>query len=257
VDENIKQWRPPIQPTTMPKPQTWAYYLKDPILAAIKTAQFDLVVTDTGNRTKFTRSDVKDMKNDGKQILAYAAFGYAEKYREYWKEEWNRSLPEWMGKSHPFWAGVFNIKNILHPEWKEIVEQKLIEIMDAGYDGILIDGLSGPDVPSFLNFVYNFTKDRNRDFRIFLQDYIDADALPFIDGVVKQNLVFNYGRERLDYVQSTIEKLKKLQSEGKIVLVVSYAEGPKWALAREIIKDNDFVPYNGPIKLDVIRFKQD
>lgn len=250
-------WRPPIEATDMPKPSSWAYYIRDPILAAIKAAPFDLVVTDIGGRERFSRDDVKEMKSGDKQVFAYASLGEAEKFRTYWKPEWNSNKPQWMGKESDLWKGVFRVNNLLHPDWKAIVEQKLIAIMDAGFDGIVIVGLSGNEVEEFLAFVHEFVKNRNSSFRIFVQDYIEPDALPFVDGVVKQNLVYNYGIDKLNFVDENVRKLREFTSRGKHVLVVSYTTGSKWALAKEIAKDNGFVIYNAPIKLDVIRLKQD
>jgi len=246
-----------VTPTVMDAPKSWAYYINNPIIAAIKTSDFDLIVTDTESRIPFSRNDIINMKSGGKKIFVYASLGDAENYRSYWNKEWNSKKPSWIGKEHELWKGNFNVTELLHPEWKEITKKQLSKMMSLGFDGIVISGLSGKDVVSYLEFVHDFIKDRDSTFRILVQDYVDNSILPYIDGVVKQNLVYNYGLDKQSNTDDMLSKLKEIKKAGKHVFIMSYATGAKWALVKEIIKDNGFFGYTGPVKLDVLRIKQE
>jgi len=243
-------------PTDMAKPSSWAYYIRDPILAAIRSSTFDLIVTDIGGKNTFSRVQIEQMKADGKKILAYASLGEAEKYRPYW--HWKNSQPVFLGKESDLWKGVYQVTDLLNKEWVAIVKKQLISYMDAGFDGIVISGLEGKHVAEFLEEVKDFISARNAKFRIFVQDYLEPDALPYIDGVVKQNLMSYYGVKKLsnETVERNLTKLRAIKEAGKIVLVMSYAKGAEWKEVKRVSDKEGFVAYNGPIKLDVLRFDQ-
>lgn len=251
--------REPIVPKIIPQttrmeiPRTWAYYIKDPIKNALKTAPFELVITE---HEGFSRRDVNEIKQDGKKLFAYVSFGYAETYRNYWKRDWIVKKPNWIGEEHSLWKNNFKVTNLNNDEWKEIVQRTLINVMDKGFDGILIAGIEDQEATEFMMFVRDFTLNRNSRFRILIQDHIEEPIMQYVDGAVKQNLVYSFGGDKNPNFDSDLAKIKAFQNQGKVVFGISYTVGKRWEEARNVLTDNGIIPYNGPIKLDVIRYIQ-
>lgn len=244
----------------------WAYYLKDPILAAIRASYFDFVVMDTESRYKpgkFNRDDINSLKQfyaGKRKIFAYFSAGSAEAYRDYYKEEWKDSPPEWQGDANKFFKGVYRVNDLMSPEWQEVTRNYIIAIMDAGFDGVVLDFLQyrpADEVKPYLIFIQSVIKPRNEDFRIYLQDNLNLDLMDYIDGVVKQNLYYLWGIERNDDFEKDMERVKWLLDSGKNVVVVSYVkERERWEKIKKELQQLNIPGYWAPVQLDVLRLNQ-
>jgi len=76
---------------------------REDFLNAIRNTDYDLLIIDLFYKgvqlTKQEVNSLKIKKNGGKRlVIAYMSIGEAEDYRYYWKEEWRKNPPEWLGK---------------------------------------------------------------------------------------------------------------------------------------------------------------
>ena len=122
---------------------SWAYQL-DAIqadkIASNKT--FDLIVMDysaDGTAEKaFSRDEILQIKNSGKIAVAYISIGEAEEYRFYWKSDWKKNPPAWLGPENPNWPGNYKVR-FWNAEWQKIVFAYVDTILSRGFDGIYCD----------------------------------------------------------------------------------------------------------------------
>lgn len=245
----------------------WAYYLKDPILAAIRASYFDFIVMDRESKfkdgDKFTRDDINSLKEfyaGKRKIFAYFSAGSSEDYRDYYKSEWKELAPEWQGEANKFFKGVYRVDNLMAPEWLEVTKNYLIGLMDAGFDGVVLDFLQyrpADEVRPYLLFIQEVIKPRNADFRIYLQDNLNLDLADYIDGVVKQNLYYIWGIEPNTDHQKDLERVKWLLDSGKNVVVVSYVKDrTTWDKIKKELQQLNIPGYWAPVQLDVLRLNQ-
>jgi cysteinyl-tRNA synthetase len=70
------------------------------------------------------------------------SIGEAEDYRYYWKPEWKRNPPAWLGKVNPDWPGCYKV-HYWDKNWQDIIfgnnSSYLKRILDAGFDGAYLD----------------------------------------------------------------------------------------------------------------------
>lgn len=257
VDPHADQ---PSTPYNKPAIRSWAYYIKDPQLDKIRNSNFDLVVTDTGSDTikRFSRAQIEELKESGsgKRIIAYLSLGAAENYRGYWKAEWNKLRPEWMREENKLFKGNFRVEDLLHPEWMQISKNLIDDVMNAGFDGIMINGLNSPQVAQYLEKISAHAKGRNSQFTILVQDYVDPAIADYVDGIVKQNIYYFWGLNERNNVRTTLEKMRDFINRDKIVLAVSYTTGHRWDKTKYALKAEGIVPYSGPRQLDHLRTEQ-
>lgn len=256
---------------------SFAYYLKNPNVQAIKSSPFDLIIMDTENRKgKISKAEVADLVTN-KAVLAYLSIGEAENYRDYWKKEWNKKRPGWIGNENPLWKGNYAIKDISNTEWLNIVKAELDKIIDAGYSGVLLNGaftyaeIGTPEArKNMIDFVIAisaYAKTRNKDFYILVQDseelITDDLYLKSVDGILKQDLVYSWKsdgnkgpRNPITEIQKSLDYLNKVKQARKDVLVVEYVSDDLWIDAKKIIEENKFIGYSAPKLLDTLRLKQ-
>ena len=244
----------------------WAYYLKDPILAAIKASYFDFIVMDKESRFNdgnFSREDIQSLKQfyaGKRKIFAYFSAGQAEDFRSYYSEGWKDQKPSWQGEAHKYFKGLHRIEDLMAPEWQEVTRNYLIALMDAGFDGVVLDFLqyrSSDEVKPYLLFVNDVIKKRNEDFRIFLQDNLSLELSDLIDGVVKQNLYYIWGIDENNSMKEDLERINLLKDLNKNVIVVSYVkEREKWEKIKKELQELNIPGYWAPVELDVLRLNQ-
>lgn len=258
--------------------KSWAYYIRNVNPNVVADSNHDLVIVDVGNKELFTKETVERMKrkSDGskKKVIAYVSLGEAENYRPYWKKEWNTKQPSWMGRENILWKGNYNIDNILNPDWWKITTGILNQVLSAGYDGILINGVesyisdntldSRKAMVQYVVKVASYTRGKKPEFKILVQDgealTNDRGYSKTIDGIVKQDLVHNWKsngivgpKTPITELNKSIEYLKTFMIQGKIVLVVEYVAGDTYKKAKEILDRHGFVGYSAPRQLDTIR----
>jgi len=262
--ENVietKKENPKLKILNNEKPiKKWAYYLNDINFEKIKNSDFDLVVIDLQKNNKYiSKETILSLKKkpDGskRKILAYMSLGYAESYRPYWKKEWNKKNPKWLGKENKVWKNNFEVIDLMNEEWLSITKSLINVSIENQFDGILISGLNPiRKTISFIKEIKNYT---NRSFEIFVQDLEslvnEDDFIYQVDGFVKQGLVYTTISKEMkepSVVSKSVEFLNKAKKLNKTVLVIEYVSGEKWNNAKVIIEAAKYIPYNSNLRLD-------
>jgi cysteinyl-tRNA synthetase len=107
---------------------------KEEFLNALRNTDYDVLVIDMFyNGEALRRDEVSSLKvkrNGGRRlVIAYMSIGEAEDYRYYWKEEWKKDPPEWLGEENSEWPG----------NYQDIILGYTRRIVDAGFDGAYLD----------------------------------------------------------------------------------------------------------------------
>lgn len=261
--------------------KNWAFQLKNldaAQQAKIAASPYDVVVIDSedfpgGVERPLKPEEIAAMKTkpDGTRrlVLAYFSIGEAESYRYYWKAEWNKRKPTWVGKENKEWKENFVVK-YWEPVWQHIVygDQNAFadRILAQGFDGFYIDRADA------YYYVGNndSVKQRMRDFVVKLTDYMrqkkpdvailvqNAEELldnktyvEAIDGIAKEDLLFGISykeeRNKKDDIDWSTNLLKDAQHAGKKIFVIEYLTRATYiAEAKKKLDDLGFVMYTGP-----------
>jgi cysteinyl-tRNA synthetase, unknown class len=259
------------------KAKSWAFQLVNlgpEEQAKIAASPFDLVVIDSEHfpldkETPLTKAEVDRMKvkPDGSRrlVIAYFSIGEAENYRWYWKPEWNKQKPAWIGKESKEWKANYYL-NYWEPVWQQIVFKFADQVIASGFDGFYIDRADA---------YYNFgdtklARDRMEDFVIRLTKHIrgqkpDAAILvqnaeelldrpnyvAAIDGIAKEDLLYGISHKeepnkKVDIDWST-KLLKDFQAQQKAIFVIEYLSRKDYVQdAKKRLDDLGFVMYMGP-----------
>ena len=238
--------------------KTWGYQLRNletEPRKAIADSPYDLVVVDFAhgedrNEVPLTKDEVGAMQKrpDGSKrlVIAYLSIGETENYRYYWKKEWDKQRPSWMGKENKEWKANYLAK-YWEPEWQKIIygspEAYVDKVLAAGFDGFYFDradayyyfGDNAEARGRMVDFIVklaNYARAKKPDVAIMVQnaeelldrkEYVDA-----IDGIAKESLLF--GVRGLDKpnttadVSETTALLKKASDKGKSIFVVEYLQ---------------------------------
>ncbi|MBZ4651066.1 MJ1477/TM1410 family putative glycoside hydrolase, partial [Thermosipho sp. (in: thermotogales)] len=190
---------------------------------------------------------IKKLKENGTTILSYLSIGEAEDYRSYWKKEWNKNPPEWLGSENPMWPGNYKVK-YWYIEWQNIVFNMIDEILKYEVDGLYLDLIDSFIYWSENGYPKEFTALQMIDFVFQISNYLkskgnflvvpqngenilDYDTsnnyINAIDGIGIESLFFKYTK-RIDE-KITLNRLKyiqEIQNQGKFVLVTDYIFSP-------------------------------
>ena len=238
--------------------KTWGYQLRNlepGPRKAIADSPYDLVVIDFAhgedrNEVPLTREEVAQMqkKPDGSKrlVIAYLSIGETENYRYYWKHEWDKQRPSWMGKENKEWKANYLAK-YWEPEWQKIIygspDAYVDKVLAAGFDGFYFDRADAyyyfgdneearGRMAKFVVQLAEYARAKKPDVGIMIQnaeelldrkEYVNA-----IDGIAKESLL--YGVRGLDKpnttddVQETTKLLKKANDQGKAIFVVEYLQ---------------------------------
>ncbi|KAB2850966.1 MAG: hypothetical protein F9K44_03160 [Hyphomicrobiaceae bacterium] len=261
--------------------KSWAFQLKNlgpEQQAKIAASPFDLVVIDSeqfpqDKEIPLTREEVERMKKkpDGSRrlVIAYFSVGEAESYRYYWKPEWSKAKPSWIGKENKEWKENYLVK-YWEPVWQQIVfgtpEAFADRIIAQGFDGFYIDRADAyyyfgdtkemrDRMAAFIIKLTNYMRSKKPDIAILVQnaeELLDrADYVAAIDGIAKEDLLYGITHreepnKRDDVVWST-NLLKGAQLKGKKIFVIEYLTKPSFiADAGKRLGDLRFVMYTGP-----------
>jgi endo-alpha-1,4-polygalactosaminidase (GH114 family) len=85
---------------------------------------------------------------EGRVCLAYLSIGEAEDYRGYWRPEWRKAPPPWLGPENPDWKGNFAVR-FWDPGWRAVLladDGPLARVVAAGWDGVYLDLVDVYDV---------------------------------------------------------------------------------------------------------------
>jgi cysteinyl-tRNA synthetase len=127
---------------------TALYTDKISFINALQATNYDLLIIDLFFDGNFflTSGDIEALKvknNGGKRlVISYMSIGEAEDYRYYWKDEWNKNPPDWLGDENPDWPGNYKVHYWVD-EWQRIIfgntDSYLDKIIATGFDGAYLD----------------------------------------------------------------------------------------------------------------------
>lgn len=263
---------------------SWAYQLKNlgpEQRKAIADSPYDLMVvdyarsldTDTDGEVPLTREEVAAMqkKPDGGRriVIAYLSIGESENYRYYWKPEWNKKRPAWMGAESKEWPGNYLVQ-YWNKDWQNIIfgnPQSFVDrILAAGFDGFYVDrsdayyrfGDTQQARDRMVDFVINlsaYIHSKKTDASIMIQNAEELLDRPnfvaAIDAIAKEDLVFGIThreeRNKNDDIEWSDKLLRQAQDKGKRIFVVEYLTKPAYIdAAKKFMQSHDYVLYYGP-----------
>ncbi|HKA78495.1 MAG TPA: MJ1477/TM1410 family putative glycoside hydrolase [Xanthobacteraceae bacterium] len=247
--------------------KSWAYQLQNVDPEEIKGSPYDLVVIDYGgdqrNANAFPREVLELMRTrpDGRRrlLFAYLSIGEAESYRYYWRDDWAKARPEWLEPENPDWPGNYLVR-YWHPEWHGILygspNAYLDRILDAGFDGIYIDGAdkfeqwkrrrptAAADMADLIAGMAGYARGVRKDFLVIAQNgdglLGNPKFLRTIDGFAREDLLYGEkepeARNSQRSITDTMRQLRRLAAAGVPVFVVEYTTSPDRAasMLREI-----------------------
>ena len=263
--------------------KSWAYQLNNlgpAQQARIAASPYDLVVIDYARseagdlvEEPLTRDEVARMKvkpDGGKRlVIAYLSIGESEDNRYYWKAEWTRKRPAWMGAESKEWKGNYLVK-YWEPVWQNYIfgspQSYVDRIVEAGFDGFYIDRADAyyrfgdtkdarDKMAAFLVKLSSYIRSKKPDAGIMMQNAEELLDRPHvvsaIDAIAKEDLIYGIThREEVnkrDDIDYSTKLLKDAQSAGKVIFVVEYLKNPKNIDdAKKRMADLGFVLYYGP-----------
>ena len=265
------------------KAKSWAYQLNNlgpAQQARIAASPYDLIVVDYAQsekgdlvETPLTKDEVARMKvkPDGSRrlIIAYLSIGESEDNRYYWKAEWNRKRPAWMGAESKEWKGNYLVK-YWEPIWQRFIygtpDSYVDRILAAGFDGFYVDRADAyyrfgdtkqarDSMADFLVKLSAYIRSKQPNAGIMMQnaeELLDRpNVVAAIDAIAKEDLIYGIThREELnkkDDIDYSTKLLKDSQKAGKAIFVVEYLKNPKNIEdAKRRMADLGFVLYYGP-----------
>lgn len=283
-DEATQPARTPAPPRRAPKPWTqvksWIYQLQEINLRALAEAGPDLVVIDYAKHgddaSAFSHRQIQALRARGIRVVCYLSIGEAEPYRFYWQSSWNPGItPRWLLPPNPHWPDNFPVE-YWNQDWQQILfrgpNSYLSKILDAGFDGIYLDIVDGyerfarkrpqaaQEMKDLIRDIAQVARERaGEDFGIFSQNALDLLEDPsyraILTGLGKEETYFFPEDERNPPGDMRWEEdqLRRLVSEGKLVLTVDYPSKESnrvWTARRALAQG--FVPYLADTELDRI-----
>jgi len=265
----------PIPATTLTSVTFWAYQidgLQDKTsIDAIVGSHYDLIVMDQvrslkGSENHDSRADIARIRNSpnasgGKKlVLCYLDAGQAESYRYYWNPGWSSGNPSWiLGADPDGWNDNYGVQ-YWSVEWRNIMNDYLLRIIEDGFDGVYLDWLMICRVPEavakaeeqglepveemirLVKELHNTASARSPGFLFIAQNVAEITGEPelrgLLDGIAQEHIWFdgsgdpdNGGTEGdaameegdSEYVSELLRSWKK---NGLPVFHVEYAELP-------------------------------
>lgn len=108
-----------------------------------------------GREVTFTPEEMGQIRHQGaRPVLAYLNLTEVEAWRDYWPED--GQAPPWLGPKTPSGG---RLAAFWRPEWRELLRDRVVRLLDTGVDGLFLDdvlnyfvagsmGLRVPDGPS-------------------------------------------------------------------------------------------------------------
>lgn len=182
---------------------------------------------------------VRYLHQRGVEVIAYVNFGMAEEWRKYWREEWENEPPPWMGPESGEWGGE-HLVMFWEDEWLRIIEEIIGELVENGYDGILLDNIDVCEYWSMrgydgINLLLASLKRVREGFEgklyanlgTAIQLVYENEFQSIVDGVMREEVWFSYrgavDEEEREEVLKALIYFKKL---GKDVIIVDYTDEP-------------------------------
>ncbi|MEO0010096.1 MAG: MJ1477/TM1410 family putative glycoside hydrolase [candidate division WOR-3 bacterium] len=234
-------------------------------LEAIGNTRFDLVIIDYSRdgseEGRFSPDAIRALKTSpggSKLVIAYLSIGEAESYRWYWDSLWDADrdghpdpgAPSWLGDANPDWPDNYKVR-YWEQGWQEIIYFYLDRIIDAGFDGVLLDVVDayeywGPEGESgaefapaasemvrFVSGIASYTRQvRGRsDFLVIPnggEGLGEFDEYRTVVSAILREDVWYYDNspQPPEATAEVIDRLNRFHSEGKPVLVLDYVTEP-------------------------------
>ena len=261
--------------------KTWAFQLKNldaTQQAKLAASPYDVIVIDSedypgGKERPLTPAEVTALKKkpDGSRrlVIAYFSIGEAESYRYYWKSNWTKQKPSWVGKENKEWKDNFLVK-YWDPTWQNIIfgnpDAFADHVIAQGFDGFYIDRADAyyffgdnadvrQKMRDFVVKLTNYLRAKKPDVAILVQnaeELLDNQTyVAAIDGIAKEDLLYGIShkeeRNKPDDVSESTALLKKAQASGKKIFVIEYLTRAGYiADAKKRLDELGFVMYTGP-----------
>lgn len=227
----------------MKHPKQWRYQLQEIKKDSFKSIQYSYIVIDANDDygLPIKHSFINHLKSSHNTVISYLSIGEAESYRPYFKNL-NKDL---ILEENKNWDGNYTVR-FWKEQWQQIIEVYLDQIMKQGFDGVYLDIVDvfhrfknkkeyAEKMANFINRISRYTKNKNKNFKIFLQNGIDIITyidnpkrlMADIDGVALEAYIFTYTDHNKTALSLSKEKehfeyIKKYQNENKTILSVEY-----------------------------------
>lgn len=138
---------PPSARELLRNAKSWGYQLQDLDVGKLARSRYDVLVIDAGDgRAGLTRGEIARLKrkSDGTRrlVIGYLNVGEAEDYRSYWRKEWDRRPPDWLGAENCRWKGDHRVQH-WRAEWQDLLFRgrgsALARLVALGLDGVWLD----------------------------------------------------------------------------------------------------------------------
>ena len=257
--------------------KSWAIQLRYIDREKLSTTPVDLVVIDHAPHPKsdieqpFLPDEIAPLKGqpDGQRrlVIGYLSIGEAEKYRYYWKPEWDapETRPAWLGTENPRWPGDFQVK-FANPDWQSLIfgtpTSYLDRIIASGFDGVYLDRVDAYQdfeatdpgaedaMTGFVTRLADYARRLNPRFLVIMQNAEELvrrkSLVSRLDAVAKEDLVFGAANTEdpnpPQMVRDTVQFLRKAKQAGLKVFTLEYvSDATKAAAARAIANREGFI----------------
>ncbi len=236
--------------------KTWLCQFQNFSPSSISKTNFNIVVVDysyDGSDSKaLNATEVEEMKNGGKIVLAYMNVGYAEEWRFYWNKIKNATF---VGNNDIRWPGEHLILDFDNPTWENVVHQYVNKIKNAGFDGVYLDGVdayeSFQDEKKHANEMMTLLKDVRKwlgsEEKIsILNAYglydFDPSIVNLVNYISVESLFYLKTRKRrTSYYSSVLNEIKPFVENGVEVLSVDYVDDGSGYSGENMERIEDYV----------------
>ena len=257
--------------------KSWAIQLRYIDREKLSITPIDLVVIDHAPHPKqdvekpFLPDEIAPLKGqpDGKRrlVIAYLSIGEAERYRYYWKPEWDapETRPAWLGPENPRWPGDYQV-TFSDPDWQSIIfgtsTSYLDRIIASGFDGVYLDRVDAyqdveATVPgaedamtSFVTRLADHARRLNPRFLVVMQNAEELarrkSLVSRLDAIAKEDLAFGSANTEEpnppQMVRDTVQYLRRAKQAGLKIFTLEYvSDAKKAASARAIAAREGFI----------------
>ena len=257
------------------KIKSWAYQLQNIDIERILSSSFSLIVIDyseDGTEEKeFSSRDIGRIKSRGIIPVAYISIGEAEDYRFYWKEEWGKNPPDWIGEENPEWKGNYAVE-YWNENWRRIIFSYIDKVLKQGFEGIYLDKVdefmywsekSGGGKEYYAQKMIDFIVDissyvrrkAGEDFIVIPQNgesilSFDTEKKLFdiVSGWGAEDLFYNgtqkWSEDDLSWIKANrIKFLDMLVENGKFVLSVDYVDDGTGYIGENKKRIDDYIAH--------------
>ena len=217
---------------------SWMIQLSEYDIDDMQTEGADLYVVD---REELANDKLSPEELDG-YVLAYLNIGEVIRNKDYWDRDWGLGNPAWIDRKTGGKWDNYRAQYWQEP-WQMIIIDQMDKILDAGYDGVYLDGVehypyfqsysgvnSNGAMIEFVKKVSSYGKDKNSKFIVMVQEGLeltdDGDYLAAIDGYAEEELWYDGSVEINDFdIEEKLAKLDELR-KSKTLLVLDYPATP-------------------------------